>query len=323
MAKAQAGLEYLIIIAAVIGIAAVVVYTISGVMSTQSSSASIAACKQSSVDCKASRMLAPGDPCSSCYRGCTNPATGKDVIQGAVYCCNHSETNKIYADSTECSTLVTITSPSGLYTGASATLSATTPAAAACTYKSSTGTYQPMSTTGGTSHSQALSGLTEGPVTYYVRCTDAQGKYGEASKSWTVDVTPPTVTLSSPTSGTVSGTITLSASGIDALSGIGSVFFYINSRPRYSTSWGFCALFTGCSGSPCTQTLDTTHYGNGPLTVYAQGYDRAGNMVYSTTTTVTVSNTCAGTCCGMSAVPSCTSPYVCRICSDGYNFCGL
>ncbi len=323
MASAQAGLEYLIIIAAVIGIAAVVVYTVSGVMSTQSSSASIATCKQASVDCKASRMLAPADPCSSCFRSCTNPATGKDVIQGAVYCCNHSETNKIYADSAECSTLVTITSPSGLYSGASATLSATTPTAAACTYKSSAGAYQPMSTTGGTSHSQALSGLTEGPVTYYVRCVDAQGKYGEASKTWTVDVTPPVVTLTSPTSGTVSGTITLSAAGTDPLSGMGSVSFYINNNPRYSALFYSCVLFSGCNGASCTQTVDTTRYPNGPLTVKAQGYDRTGNMAWSTTTTVTVSNTCAGSCCGTSAVPSCTSPNVCRICSDGYTFCGL
>jgi hypothetical protein len=102
MARAQAGLEYLIIIAAVIGIAAVVVYTLSGVMSSQSSSASIAACKQAAVDCKGSRMLSPGDPCSSCLSACKNPATGKDIFAGASLCCNRTESNKIYAGSLEC-----------------------------------------------------------------------------------------------------------------------------------------------------------------------------------------------------------------------------
>jgi len=106
MIKAQGSLEYLIIVAAVIAIAAVVVFTMSGILSSQSSSASIATCKQAAIDCKASRMLAPNDPCFSCDTACSNPATGKEIFAGAVYCCNHSLSDMIYSDSSECAALL-------------------------------------------------------------------------------------------------------------------------------------------------------------------------------------------------------------------------
>jgi hypothetical protein len=106
MMRAQASLEYLIIIAAVIGIAAVVVYTLSGVMSSQSSSASIATCKQAAIDCKASRMLTPNDPCFSCDTACSNPATGKEIFAGALECCKSAMVEDLYEDSVVCAMLV-------------------------------------------------------------------------------------------------------------------------------------------------------------------------------------------------------------------------
>jgi len=320
MASAQGALEYLIIIAAVMGIAAVVVYTLSGVMSSQSSSASIASCKQESQTCKLSKMSSPNDPCLSCDTACANPTTGQEIFPGATYCCVNSETNKIYAGSAECSSPVTIISPSSDPTASSPNLVARTDSNAVCSYRSSTGTYQTMSTTGSTTHSQLLTGLITGPVTFYVRCIDAQGKSGETSKSWTVDAIPPTVTLIQPTAGaTVSGSATpLMAQGTDLESGIYSIYFEINGLPRF-TGDSSCSVATSCLSSPCSQTMDTTHYNNGPLKIKAVARDKAQNAMYSTEITVTVSNTCAGTCCGSSAFQC--GPYTCFACPGGYYRC--
>ena len=102
MRRAQGALEYLIIIAAVIGIAAVVVYTVSGVMLGQSTSASIVSCKQAATDCKASRLLSPNDPCNNCATACVDLASGKEIFYGATYCCTTGKDNLIYADSPGC-----------------------------------------------------------------------------------------------------------------------------------------------------------------------------------------------------------------------------
>lgn len=70
-------------------------------------------------------------------------------------------------------------SPSGIlpYNTTSTTLAATTNTAATCGYSTTPGTayasMTPFTTTGGTSHSQTISGLTNGSsYTYYVRCQD-------------------------------------------------------------------------------------------------------------------------------------------------------
>src|SRR5512136_782782 len=88
MASAQGALEYLAIIAAVLGIAAVLVYSISGVVSAQVPSAAIGTCKQAAIDCKNSRLVTPNDPCPSCDSACRNPSTGKELFFGAISCCN-------------------------------------------------------------------------------------------------------------------------------------------------------------------------------------------------------------------------------------------
>jgi hypothetical protein len=328
MMRAQAGLEYLIIIAAVIGIAAVVVYTISGVMSSQSSSASIATCKQASVDCKASRMLSPNDPCSSCYRGCTNPATGKDVIQGAVTCCNHTETNKIYADSDECSLTVQLQSPTGTYVPSSFTVTLITSRATDCQYKGSTGSFTPMSSTGGTTHTQPLSGFADGQnLQYTFRCYDKSPLYytGEISKAWIVDSVAPSVSLTDPGSRTVVENVWVRAVASDLNSGLQSVSLQIASsayptsfREFYNRPASTCVQQAHCSTSPCTYTWNSSKYDDGDYILRAVATDNAGNTFISNTNSVTVDNTIIPAPFGCPNNP-CT--FGCCHCSDGYHYC--
>jgi hypothetical protein len=99
MRRAQGALEYMIIIAAVLAISAIVVLIVSGTFSTHSSSASLSACKQAAVDCKASRMLSPSDPCINCEEACKDTVTGEPVHTNAVECCQQTLVEEIYADS--------------------------------------------------------------------------------------------------------------------------------------------------------------------------------------------------------------------------------
>jgi hypothetical protein len=101
------------------------------------------------------------------------------------------------------------------------------------------------------------------------------------------DTTPPTVSLSAPTSGaTVSGTVTISANASDpsvagqTSSGIAGVQFKLdgaNLGPEDTTS-------------PYAITWDTTTATNGSHTLTAAARDAAGNATTSSVVTVTVSN---------------------------------
>jgi len=104
--RTQGSLEYLVIIAAVLAIAGITAVFLSGVLSGQSSQVSVAACKQASETCKLSQMSSPNDPCISCNAACQNPSTKKEIFVGAVYCCNHTRSDIIYINSSECAALV-------------------------------------------------------------------------------------------------------------------------------------------------------------------------------------------------------------------------
>ncbi|MEK7514769.1 MAG: Ig-like domain-containing protein [Patescibacteria group bacterium] len=101
--------------------------------------------------------------------------------------------------------VITAASATGVTTTA-ATLTATTDETATCRYSNVNTVYSAMlamGTTGGTSHSHALSGLLAGAQhTYYVRCQDAGGNTGqwEAIVFTTLqpDTTVPTVTGQTP-----------------------------------------------------------------------------------------------------------------------------
>jgi len=297
MKRAQGALEYLIIIAAVIGIAAVVVYTLSGVMSSKSSSVSISSCKQAATNCKASKLLSPNDPCIACASACKNQVTGVELFSGAATCCAAGESSKIYAGSLECVppipiNLVINAPAAGVWTGASVLLTAATDVSATCYYGTASNPTTQMSNTGGISHGQSLTGLTEiGTTQYFVRCT-AGATTEEKSVTWSVDTTPPSVSITSPLGGTVSGTTwPISASASDSRSGVGNVKLYIN---------GFVPLGRVPDfASPYSFSWDTTTYnGTGARavvhTLKVEATDNVGNSQFSSTVTVTVSNPCGG-----------------------------
>ncbi|MDR4483588.1 MAG: Ig-like domain-containing protein [Nitrospirales bacterium] len=96
----------------------------------------------------------------------------------------------------------------------------------------------------------------------------------------TADTTAPTVTLTAPSAGTISGTVTVSASASDNV-GVAGVQFRLqganlgaeDTTNPYSTSW------------------NTTTVPNGSYTLTAIARDAAGNTKTSAPITVTVSNT--------------------------------
>jgi hypothetical protein len=135
---------------------------------------------------------------------------------------------------------------------------------------------------------QAYSGLSDGQHTFSVRATDAAGNSGSASRTWTVDTTPPALTLTAPADGSTIGDTTPAIGGVagTASGDAGSITVRL-----YSGS--------SANGSPL-QTLTATRSGGGAYTVNAaalaagtytaqseQG-DNAGNVTLSGETTFTV-----------------------------------
>jgi hypothetical protein len=95
------------------------------------------------------------------------------------------------------------------------------------------------------------------------------------------DTTPPSVSLTAPTSGsTVSGTITLSANASDNV-GVTKVEFYCDS---VTTPIGTA------TASPFSVSCNTTTMANGAHSFYAKAYDAANNSTMSASSSVTVSN---------------------------------
>jgi len=101
MRRAQGALEYLIIIAAVLGIAALVVFLSASLSSSGTSNASFNACREAASQCKATHYAVPMDPCEICKAGCNS--SGKEVFSGALVCCKAGRPEMIYAGSTGCS----------------------------------------------------------------------------------------------------------------------------------------------------------------------------------------------------------------------------
>lgn len=174
----------------------------------------------------------------------------------------------------------------------STTLSLTTGEAATCKYSTSPGTaYGSMTiftTTGGTSHSTSVSGLTNGgSYVYYVKCQDGQGNTNatDYTISFTVaaDTTSPTVSLTAPTNGaTVSGSsVTISADASDDVSVSGVQF-------KLDTNTNIGAEDTDGSYGV---TWDSTAVTDGTHTIVAVARDGTGNSTTSAVITVTVDNT--------------------------------
>jgi hypothetical protein len=95
----------------------------------------------------------------------------------------------------------------------------------------------------------------------------------------TRSTTAPTVSVTAPTAGTVSGTINLAASASDP-SGISSVQFTVDGSP----------VGPKLTSAPYTTTLDTTSLANGTHTIGATAVSGAGVSGDASPVTVTVSN---------------------------------
>jgi peptidoglycan/xylan/chitin deacetylase (PgdA/CDA1 family) len=114
-------------------------------------------------------------------------------------------------------------------------------------------------------------------TTVKYRAYDNAGN-AESVNAQTINVSPPQVTVTSPTAGsTVSGNVTLSAtvSGI----AVDHVNFLVDGN-----------LVGTVTTSPYTMTWDSTQVPDGQHTVVAQAYDASNNMTASAPTTVSVSN---------------------------------
>jgi len=96
MAKAQGALEYLIIIAAVLGISAVVVLFVTGAFTGSSSGASISGCRMAASNCGKDLTLGISTSCQYCETACKD-ATGKEVIAGAITACKAGRVSSIAA----------------------------------------------------------------------------------------------------------------------------------------------------------------------------------------------------------------------------------
>jgi hypothetical protein len=130
--------------------------------------------------------------------------------------------------------------------------------------------------------------IANGTYTLAARARDAAGNQTtSATVTVTVnntplppDTTPPTVSMTAPAAGTVSGTVTLSAAASDNVS-VAGVQFLVNSASTGAED----------TSSPYSVSWDTTTVANGTYTLAARARDAAGNLATSTAITVTVSNT--------------------------------
>jgi hypothetical protein len=132
------------------------------------------------------------------------------------------------------------------------------------------------------------SGTGSGTINYIVSPTGLSstrtGTLTIAGQIFTVtqfgDITGPVVTLTAPSNGsTVSNVITLTATAVDS-NLVARVEFYRGSGTLLGT------ILT----SPYNLPFQTTNLTNGSYSLYAQGYDTAGNLGTSGTNIVTVSN---------------------------------
>jgi len=100
--RAQGALEYLIIIAAVLGISAIVVFFVTGAFTSSTSGADFSKCRVATANCKHNTALGVTTVCDACKSACTD-SRGMPLIGGAVTCCKQGLAEKIYSGSTECS----------------------------------------------------------------------------------------------------------------------------------------------------------------------------------------------------------------------------
>jgi len=140
-----------------------------------------------------------------------------------------------------------------------------------------------------------LSSLTDG-LTYYfsVSAYDTSGNESsfstEVSKAMplTPDATAPTVSITAPSGGTVSGSVSFNASASDPI-----VSGQVNSGLKLITLSVDGSVFATSSSSSISKSLDTTTLTNASHTLTAVAQDNAGNQSSTASVTITVNNAAA------------------------------
>ena len=131
--------------------------------------------------------------------------------------------------------------------------------------------------------------LPNGAATLYAKAFDAKSNVKQSSSVAVnvanigppPDLTPPTVSIASPTGGNVAGTITVSANASDNI-GVTRVDFYVNG-----------VLVGTDATAPYQYTWNTTTLPNGAATLYAKAFDANSNAAQSSGVSVTVANVVA------------------------------
>jgi glucose/arabinose dehydrogenase len=147
------------------------------------------------------------------------------------------------------------------------------------------GSSSPLNTSMVTSHSVSLSGLAPGtPYNYRVKSRDAAGNLATSGNfTFTTaaagDTTLPNVSITAPTGGTVSGTVTVTATATDNVGVVGVQFLLDGAN-----------LGTEDTTSPYSVSWNTTTASQGSHTLQARARDAAGNQRTSTSVIVTVAN---------------------------------
>jgi len=125
-----------------------------------------------------------------------------------------------------------------------------------------------------------------GTYYYLVTAQDARGNVSppsnEASATVALDTTAPTVTMTGPPAGNVSGIVSVTASASDDVAVAGVQFLLDGTTP-------IGAEVTG-SGPTYTYNWTTNTIANGPHTLSARARDGAGNSTVSAAVSVTVAN---------------------------------
>ncbi|MFH0954847.1 MAG: Ig-like domain-containing protein [Candidatus Micrarchaeota archaeon] len=110
-------------------------------------------------------------------------------------------------------------------------------------------------------------------------CTVTMDVNKTTNATFTLDTSPPTVSITSPTNGaTVTGTININANASDNI-GVTRVDFYRDTN-----------LIGTDTNSPYSISWDTTSVSNGQYSLTAKAFDAADNNATSTPVTVTVNN---------------------------------
>jgi hypothetical protein len=134
----------------------------------------------------------------------------------------------------------------------------------------------------GTSYTD--SGLAAGTYYYLVKAEDAAGNLSpasnEANATVTSDTTPPSVAITAPAAGPVTGTITVSADASDNV-GVAGVQFKVDGQNIGAED----------TTSPYSVSWTSSSVANGPHDLTAVARDASSNSATSQPVTVTVSNT--------------------------------